>query len=407
MKSHRVDFHWLSSKARVIQRQQPGEESVKLGKHVVVQFLHKYKVRLRMKQRNKAKSKESFIIPLQKWHATIRERFIRTSRNNNFDEKWGAFLPKQRFNVDQSPLPFVINAKKTYDIVEESKGHEHNTWISQPGSGLDKRQCSLQVCIRAEGKQPPVGIVFRGKGKRIRPDEMKAWHPDVHVFFQQNAWVDTLQPFAQEEQVGHFILFADNLTAQESGLFKGEIASADGVVCYGLPGTTDLWQPVDAGVAKVLKTLTVASHRDWLDFDNNANRWYGNEQPYTASERRVLLTHWTGDAWNRMISDPKYVEIIRNAFVRTGCLLTANGEHGELVRPEGLTDYKVPPPSMVEPTVEVAVSSDDSEQVSGRSTDNFIDENDVEMVEESEDIVEGQFISFISDSDVICFQYED
>ena len=99
-----------------------------------------------------------------------------------------------------------------------------------------------------------------------------------------------------------------------------------------------------------------------------------------------------------MISDPKYVEIIRNAFVRTECLLMANGEHDKLVCPEGLIDYKVRPPSMVEPTVEVAVSSDDPEQVSGRSTDNFIDENDVEMVEESEDIVEVQFIS---DSDVM------
>ena len=49
MKGHRVDFHWLWSKARVIQRQQTGEESVKLGKHGVVQFLHKYKVRMRMK----------------------------------------------------------------------------------------------------------------------------------------------------------------------------------------------------------------------------------------------------------------------------------------------------------------------------------------------------------------------
>ena len=54
-------------------------------------------------------------------------------------------------------------------------------------------------------------------------------------------------------------------------LVKDEITSADGVVCYGLPGATDLWQPVDAGVAKVLKTLTVVSHRDWLDLDNNAD----------------------------------------------------------------------------------------------------------------------------------------
>ena len=37
--------------------------------------------------------------------------------------------------------------------------------VSQPSSGLDKRQATLQLCIRAEGQQnvKPV-IVFRGKG---------------------------------------------------------------------------------------------------------------------------------------------------------------------------------------------------------------------------------------------------
>ena len=73
--------------------------------------------------------------------------------------------------------------------IRESK--EHNTWISQPGSGLDKRQCTLQVMVRGDGRQPPLTITFRGKGKRIREDERLAWHPNVNVYFQENAWVDT------------------------------------------------------------------------------------------------------------------------------------------------------------------------------------------------------------------------
>ena len=36
-------------------------------------------------------------------------------------------------SVNQSPLPFFMDAKKTYGFVEPGKGHEHNTWISQPG----------------------------------------------------------------------------------------------------------------------------------------------------------------------------------------------------------------------------------------------------------------------------------
>ena len=36
---------------------------------------------------------------------------------------------QQRLNVDQNPLPFVINVKKT-DEYAESGLKNHNTWIS-------------------------------------------------------------------------------------------------------------------------------------------------------------------------------------------------------------------------------------------------------------------------------------
>ena len=64
------------------------------------------------------------------------------------------------------------------------------TWISQPGSGLDKCQCTMQVMFRPEGNQPKLGIIFRGKG-RVTMDEKLAWHASVDVFFQQNAWLDS------------------------------------------------------------------------------------------------------------------------------------------------------------------------------------------------------------------------
>lgn len=51
------------------------------------------------------------------------------------------------YNVDQVPLPFVIDQAKTY----EAKGNEQ-VWVSQPSSGLDKRPAILQLFIRAEGQ---------------------------------------------------------------------------------------------------------------------------------------------------------------------------------------------------------------------------------------------------------------
>ena len=73
---------------------------------------------MRAKQGNKKKSKESYRDSLMKWHATTRERLIRCGRNESYDEKWGRFTPEQRFNVDQSPLPFALNSKRTYELVK-------------------------------------------------------------------------------------------------------------------------------------------------------------------------------------------------------------------------------------------------------------------------------------------------
>ena len=81
---------------------------------------------------------------LKKWHATFREKCIRTgSKDPSYDQKWGRYQPAQRLNVDQSPLPFVVHGKKTYEYIPKSEGSMHNTWLSLPRLGLDKRQGSL------------------------------------------------------------------------------------------------------------------------------------------------------------------------------------------------------------------------------------------------------------------------
>ena len=88
------------------------------------------------KQRGKKQSKASMVEPLKNWHASFRERCIRPLKVK-YDPKWGGFLPIQRLNVDQSPLSFVVNSKKTYEYVKKGDKID-NSWISQPRPGLDK-----------------------------------------------------------------------------------------------------------------------------------------------------------------------------------------------------------------------------------------------------------------------------
>ena len=137
------------------------------------------------KQRNKKVAKTDFEAPLQKCHATMRERRIRTGKDDRYDDKWRRFI----LNGDQSPLLFAVYSETTYELPEDEQ-HQNKVWISQPGSRLEKRQCALQVCFRPNSDQPRLGIIFLGTSKRISNDKKAAYQPDVDVFFQENVWAD-------------------------------------------------------------------------------------------------------------------------------------------------------------------------------------------------------------------------
>ena len=223
---------------------------------------------------------------------------------------------------------------------------------------MDKRQCSLQVAFRYKGEQPRLAVIFRGKGKRITQDEKLAWHPDIDVYFQPNAWMDsnantqwrekTLKSFVEQQKLKKYVLLLDNLEAHCTEEFKVAVRDQKGLVWYGLTDGTDLWQPADAGYAQVLKTLISREHQDWLDRDDNADRWFQNEKPYTAMERRILITNWAGEAWKKL-SKPEYDNLRKSCWLKTGCLLTADGSDDNLVKLEGLDGYEVPPPSFCDP----------------------------------------------------------
>ena len=150
-----------------------------------------------------------------------------------------------------------MEQKKTYDVhVPKTERREHGTWVSQPGSGLDKRQCTLQICISPEGKVR-LAVIFRGKGKRISPDEKESYHKDVDIYWQPNAWADTefsiewvrktLKPAVKTDNDEEFI-FCDNLTAQtsESGQVDKWISLVWCTWCYGYMATCRLWHRSDA-----------------------------------------------------------------------------------------------------------------------------------------------------------------
>ena len=227
---------------------------------------------------------------------------------------------------------------RTYEL----EGNKQ-VWISQPGSGLDKRQATLQLCIKAEGEQTvKPAIIFRGKGNVLSAEQEK-YDADVHVYFQSNAWMDaevnlkwtkhTLKDGLKDDFNTEKVLFADNVGFQKTQAFH-EACSEMNTIVYLLPDNhTDKVQPVDAGFGRMMKQKIGEAMQMWLEKEENLEMWHNK---ISAKNRRILMTQWTGHAWRELVSKPDF---IRKLFEKTGCLITADGSQDEKIRPQGLDAY--------------------------------------------------------------------
>jgi hypothetical protein len=158
--------------------------------------------------------------------------------------KYGRYLPWERLNVDQVPLPFVNDMDYTYEEVGTKR-----VAINQGGPALSKRMCTGQLCFR--GVEPPEPtdevalatfkkhvllqpapcIVFRGQGN-IKQGELDAYPKGLIVLWQKCAWVDrptaldwvdkVIVPFMAAQRAAgvadestRYLLFQDNLDAQK------------------------------------------------------------------------------------------------------------------------------------------------------------------------------------------------
>ena len=251
---------------------------------------------------------------------------------------WRRWLPGACYNVDQVPLPFIVQQDTTYETTGST-----SVWVAQPGSGLDKRQCTLQLCIRPSDSQPfPPAIIFRAKGK-VKEEKLKSYDPRVHVFWQKNGWMDkevalqwvekTFSPAVDKSHEN--VLFLDNLSCQCSDKFILNCRRKANTVVYPLPpSSTDKVQPIDAGDGRQMKKLIGEQLDEYLEDDENLEAWCG--ESYSASKRRIMITKWVGTTWSKM---SKYRAYRQRLFEKTGLLMTADGSGDKLINPQGYKDY--------------------------------------------------------------------
>ena len=71
-------------------------------------------------------------------------------------------------------------------------------------------------------------------------------------------------------------------------------------VWYGLAGATELWQAVDQGLGRQFKTVAAEELQEWLEDDVNLEKWENGN--LTAQEKRVLITHFVGEAAKKIFA---------------------------------------------------------------------------------------------------------
>ncbi|KAK3243937.1 hypothetical protein CYMTET_46433, partial [Cymbomonas tetramitiformis] len=296
--------------------------------------------------------------------------------------KWGRFPPHARLNVDQVPMPFVFHAGgcDTYDI----KGAKRVQVSGNGGGSMSKRQATAQLAFRpirairkkdgsiVELPQPRPAMVFRGKG-RVKQEEILAYHPNVDVYWQDNAWVDrvvapawakrTMMQFAKDDAATYakagledlapteYLLVQDNLDAQKEETYKQVLLSeVKATSWFGPAQATDLWQPVDQGYGREVKREMDVCQEDWLEDDHNLERWEDNK--LTTSDKRVCLTHWLGESCETVNSTCNLFRY----FQKGGLLMTVNGEGDGMITPEGTEGYTFPEPDLAPDAVEMLKS---------------------------------------------------
>ena len=140
---------WFNLRAKqLLQEHYPGKE-LRCSDQWFWRFCQRYGVALRRKTHVAQTDPKHLILAITKFYSKL----LRVRRR-------GVYQLKDIANMDQTPLPFVLDDGKTY----ADKGSSE-VWCASGSSGLDKRQCTVQLTIFADGvpRVHPL-VIFRKKG---------------------------------------------------------------------------------------------------------------------------------------------------------------------------------------------------------------------------------------------------
>ena len=109
----KVTKQWLRTRMKVALRLKYGDEAAdqfKGSKNWLYRFTKRNDISVRRRTNKKQQSSKEKIEIIQDFHRKLRKAVqSRRRRDPAFDSKWGRWLPCNRWNVDEVPLPFVVD----------------------------------------------------------------------------------------------------------------------------------------------------------------------------------------------------------------------------------------------------------------------------------------------------------
>ena len=168
----KIKGYWFKERAKQLLKEMNPDSSFKFSDSWFDGFKSRHRISLRRATNVCQKPASDKRAAVQQFHQNIR----RAAHEERPTRPVGRFALQQIANVDQTPLPFTFASGGTY-----ADSGDKTVWVRGGASGLDKRQCTAQITLFADG-EPRVKplLIFKGKGKRISLRE-KVNHAEHNV----------------------------------------------------------------------------------------------------------------------------------------------------------------------------------------------------------------------------------
>ena len=336
-KGLKVKHWWFRTRSKQLMEELHPEADFKFSPGWFDRFKSRVGISLRRSTNVSQKQPSNLEVAIREFHLNIRRVAAESQRKGEL----GQFELATIANVDQTPLPFCFSKGEGYDMTGAK-----TVWHRGGASGLEKRQCTAQLTIFADG-EPRVKplLIFRGKGLRIPQAETRAYDHRVVVKFQPNAWCDEemmlhwcrhmwKRPFSIDFKKPK-LLIADVHKAQTTdnviAFLKRETTTS---VVLVPAGCTSLVQPLDVSFNGVFKSVVERLQNDHMH--QNLDKYVSGTIP--AGQRRILFSKWVGEAWAEV---SKNKEMIRRAFEKCGISVPFDGSKDEAIKIKGLDGYRV------------------------------------------------------------------